>query len=112
MSNWSEYGVVSHARYALECPLCNKARGQVLITERCQTANSYGGLLHMECKTCGELGQTEIAWDWAVPAGTRMSEHGRDAAEILTVWLMDHPPSAVVQLAAIARRIGPENDDS
>lgn len=104
MSNWSEYAAVAHARYALECPLCNKAKGQVLITERRHTQTSFGGFLHVECKDCGPLGQTEIEWDWASPAGTRLSDHGRDAAEVLTVWLMDHPPPAVDQLAAIARR--------
>ncbi len=104
MSNWSAYGVVSHARYHLECPLCNRAKGQVLITEQDRAPNGMGGYLRMECKTCGPLGQTEIEWDWAVPAGTRISEHGRDAAEMLTVWLVDHPPPAVDQLAAVARR--------
>ena len=105
MPNWQEYGVVSFARYALECPLCNKAKGQVLITEsRHPLLGGYGGFLHVECKTCGPLGQTDIEWDWACPAGTTLREHGQSAAEMLTVWLMDNPPQVVDQLASIARR--------
>lgn len=101
MSNLIDYGSVVHARYHLECPQCNKAKGQVLITE--QTRLGTSPHIVMTCKDCGLLGRAEFDWDWAVPVGVSQGVHGRDAAEALTIWLADHPPSAVDQLARIGR---------
>ncbi len=95
---------IAFARYHLECPLCKKDKGTVSITE------PDGEHINLECKTCGNLGTiTEFAWDWATPSGITLRDHGRDAAELLTIWLHDNPPSAVTQLGAVARRAEAED---
>lgn len=96
----ADFVTVAHARYRLECPLCEKAKGQVMITE------PDGNHIKLECKTCGVLGTTEFSWDWYCPAGVLVQDHGAAAAEVLAVWLFDNPPNPVTQLAAIARRAG------
>lgn len=96
------------ARYHLACPLCKKAKGQVLISERAVTTHVT---THLACKTCGDLGTIDWTWDWATPSGLSARDHGLAAAEIITVRLSDNPPNVVTQLAALARRSALESLD-
>ena len=89
-------------RYHLVCLGCNRGRGHVEI--EVQTSPSAEQIV-LTCKTCGHLGTiTTFNFDFTRPSGVTASDHARGIAEIMQVWMADHPQPVVDALGAIVRR--------
>lgn len=101
---------LASARWHMKCPLCKQAEG-VLTFPEIKNKDGQAVGTKLTCAKCGVLGKAPYTFDFACPTGITEIEHGKAAAILFAMWLVDNPPDVVQQLAAVHSRALQSGDD-